>query len=580
MPPDGGVLRDAIRASILTFDTALLGTACALVLSLLLVPLAARNIAPHRLAYEGARLVIGILRAIPDFVFALIFLVAVGITPYSIVLAIGAHTVGVLGKLFAEAVEDMDMGPVDALRAAGAGRLQVFLHAVLPGIAATFTGLALYRLDTNVRSALYLGAFGGGGLGFMLFNSMQLFQYRQATTELAVLLVLLLVVERVSLLLRQRIVCAAERRCALDGDVVRVVLADGTRVALHVLALRDGCPCAECRHPVSGQRLFESSRVLPDLRASAVAVSRRRARSCSTGKAATAAASPPGGFAPRPRRLRAGAGRGRPAALGRRAGGVAPLAPLAGGRRATPGRARPGCATRRCSGSRSCTAFRASRASSSASPSCSAPSARRTTAASSTSAVAVGATNLADTALPLSPHTDNPYREPTPTLQLLHCLATDVEGGQTVLVDGFAAVEKLRAELATAARRTRARADPLRLPRRRRRTRGRRSGRLARRAGTPVALHLNNRSKGIPHGDPARVADWYDAYLALLRLVESPELQVVLRLEPGDLVLFDNLRLLHGRTGFASTGTRRLQGCYADRDGLLSTLAVLGRATA
>jgi phosphonate transport system permease protein len=138
-------------------------------------------------------------------VFALIFLVAVGITPYSIVLAIGAHTIGVLGKLFAEAVEDMDMGPVDALRAAGAGRVQVFLHAVLPGIAATFTGLALYRLDTNVRSALYLGAFGGGGLGFMLFNSMQLFQYRQATTELAVLLVLLLVVERVSLLLRQRI---------------------------------------------------------------------------------------------------------------------------------------------------------------------------------------------------------------------------------------------------------------------------------------------------------------------------------------------------------------------------------------
>jgi len=205
LPPDWSVLREAIKGSILTFNTALLATAGALVLSLLLTPLAARNISPHRLVYEGARLVIGILRAIPEFVFALIFLVAVGITPYSIVLAIGAHTVGVLGKLFAEAVEDMDMGPVDALRAAGAGRLQVFLHAILPGIAATFTGLALYRLDTNVRAALYLGAFGGGGLGFMLFNSMQLFQYQQATTELIVLLALLLVVERVSSLLRQKI---------------------------------------------------------------------------------------------------------------------------------------------------------------------------------------------------------------------------------------------------------------------------------------------------------------------------------------------------------------------------------------
>jgi len=206
VPPDGSVFTDSIRASILTFDTALLGTAVALVLSLLLVPLAARNITPHRLAYEAARLVIGVTRAIPDFVFALIFLVAVGLGPFSVVLAIAAHSVGVIGKLFAEAVEDMDMGPVDALRAAGASRLQVFLHAVLPGIAATFTGLALYRLDTNVRSVLYLGAIGGGGLGFLLYNSLQLFQYQQATTELAVLLVLLLVVERVSLMIRQRIV--------------------------------------------------------------------------------------------------------------------------------------------------------------------------------------------------------------------------------------------------------------------------------------------------------------------------------------------------------------------------------------
>jgi phosphonate transport system permease protein len=205
VPPDWSVLGDSIRASVLTFDTALLGTAFALVLSLVLAPLAARNLTPHRLAYEGARLVIGVTRAVPDFVFALIFLVAVGLGAFAVVLAIAAHTVGVLGKLFAEAIEDMDMGPVDALRAAGASRTQVFLHAVLPGIAVTFTGLSLYRLDTNVRSVLYLGAIGGGGLGFLLYDSLQLFQYQQATTELLVLLVLLLLVERVSLLLRQRI---------------------------------------------------------------------------------------------------------------------------------------------------------------------------------------------------------------------------------------------------------------------------------------------------------------------------------------------------------------------------------------
>jgi phosphonate transport system permease protein len=205
LPPDWGVLGESIHASILTFNTAFLATFGALVLSLLLTPLAARNLSPHRFVYEATRLVIGILRAIPEFVFALIFLVAVGITPYSIVLAIAAHTVGVLAKLYAEAVEDMDMGPVDALRAAGAGRTQVFLHGVLPGVVSTFTALGLYRLDTNVRSALYLGAFGGGGLGFLLYNSLELFQYQQAATEILVLLGLLLIVERVSSLLRQRL---------------------------------------------------------------------------------------------------------------------------------------------------------------------------------------------------------------------------------------------------------------------------------------------------------------------------------------------------------------------------------------
>jgi phosphonate transport system permease protein len=205
LPPDWSVLRDSIHAAILTFNTAFLATAGALLLSLLLTPLAARNIAPNRVVYEVARFLIGVLRAIPEFVFALIFLVAVGLGPYSIVLAIAAHTIGVLSKLFAEAVEDMDMGPVDALRAAGAGRGQVFLHAIIPGVAATFTGLTLYRLDTNLRAALYLGALGGGGLGLLLYNSLELFQYQQAATQIIVLLVLLLIVERVSSLLRRRI---------------------------------------------------------------------------------------------------------------------------------------------------------------------------------------------------------------------------------------------------------------------------------------------------------------------------------------------------------------------------------------
>jgi len=206
VPPSTSVLHGSITASVVTLDTALLGTTAALVLSLLITPLAARNLSPHRLVYEAARLVIAFTRTIPSFIFALYLVTVVGLGPYSAALALAVHSVGTLGKLFAETIEDMDMGPVDALRAAGAGRLQVFLHAVLPGVAPSFVSLSLYRYDVNVRDSLATGFVGGGGIGFLLFNSIQLFQYRQAAMELTVLLVLLLAVERVSTVLRARIV--------------------------------------------------------------------------------------------------------------------------------------------------------------------------------------------------------------------------------------------------------------------------------------------------------------------------------------------------------------------------------------
>ncbi len=206
VPPSRHIFHDAVTASITTLDTALIGTTAALVLSLLITPLAARNISPHRVVYEGARVVIAATRTIPSFIFALYLVTVVGLGPYAAALALAVHSIGTLGKLFAETIEDMDMGPVDALRAAGAGRLQVFVHAVLPGVAPSFIGLSLYRFDVNVRDSLATGFVGGGGIGFLLFNSIQLFQYRDAAMELLVMLVLLLAVERVSTVLRKRIV--------------------------------------------------------------------------------------------------------------------------------------------------------------------------------------------------------------------------------------------------------------------------------------------------------------------------------------------------------------------------------------
>jgi len=205
-PPLHHVLADSIRASIVTFDTALLGTTIALIISLLIAPLAAKNLTPNRVAYELSRIVIGVTRAIPDLIWALLFVTAVGLGPFPGVLALGVHSVGTLGKLFAETVEDMDMGPVEALRVAGASRTQVWLHAVLPGVAPTFVSLTLYRFDVNFRSSTTLGLVGAGGIGFMIYNSLQLFQYREVATELGVVLVFVLVVERVSTILRSKIV--------------------------------------------------------------------------------------------------------------------------------------------------------------------------------------------------------------------------------------------------------------------------------------------------------------------------------------------------------------------------------------
>jgi phosphonate transport system permease protein len=205
VPPDWSVLHESIEGAIVTFDTALLGTTAAFVIALVLAPLAARNITPHRLVYEVTRAFIGFVRTIPLTVSGLLCLVVVGLSPFAGVIAIAIETVGVLTKLYAEAIEEMDMGPVDALRVSGARRTQVFLHGVLPAVTTTFVGLVIYRMDSNVRAALILSAFGAGGIGFALYQSIQLFQWPQVGAELIVLFAMILIVERVSIIARNRI---------------------------------------------------------------------------------------------------------------------------------------------------------------------------------------------------------------------------------------------------------------------------------------------------------------------------------------------------------------------------------------
>lgn len=185
--------------------------------------------------------------------------------------------------------------------------------------------------------------------------------------------------------------------------------------------------------------------------------------------------------------------------------------------------------------------------------------------------------NLAYTGLGLQAHTDNPYRDPVPTLQLLACLENSAEGGDSLVIDGFRAATVLRAESPEhfdllshyCARFEYAGSADVHLAARRPMIELNADGEL-------IAVRFNNRSTA-PFVDVPfdAMADYYAAYRHFAGIIERDELAVTFRLDPGALFIVDNTRVLHGRRGFAGSGSRWLQGCYADRDGLLSTLAVL-----
>ena len=204
-PPDFSKLNDAAWPALETVDIALFGTTAAVLLALPLAVLAARNTTPARVFYAASRSVIALCRSVPDLVWALLFVTAVGLGPFPGALAISVHSVGMLGRLFAEVIEDMDMGPVEALTMTGATRLAVFSHAVVPGVLPSLLGIALYRLDENIRSSLVLGFVGAGGIGFQLLTAMNLFQYRTVSLLLIVTFVIVIAAERLSAALRRRV---------------------------------------------------------------------------------------------------------------------------------------------------------------------------------------------------------------------------------------------------------------------------------------------------------------------------------------------------------------------------------------
>jgi phosphonate transport system permease protein len=167
--------------------------------------LASNNIAPWWVR-QPVRLVLDACRAINEMVFALIFVVAVGLGPFAGVLALWVHTTGILGKLFSEAVESIDPQPVEGIRATGASPLHEVLYGVLPQVMPLWLSYTLYRFESNVRSAAVVGMVGAGGIGMVLWDVMRGFQYAQTAAVLLMLVASVSLIDLLSSQLRKRLI--------------------------------------------------------------------------------------------------------------------------------------------------------------------------------------------------------------------------------------------------------------------------------------------------------------------------------------------------------------------------------------
>ncbi|MEO5795605.1 MAG: phosphonate ABC transporter, permease protein PhnE [Rhodoferax sp.] len=199
-------LRKLLTATLETLAMSALGTLLAVVFGLALALPASKTHADDRALWRGpTRALLNALRSIPELVWATLLLVSAGLGPFAGTLALGLHTTGVLGRLFAESLENAPDGPAQALRARGLGAVPVLLYASLPQVLPQLLSYTLYRWENNIRAAAVLGVVGAGGLGQMLAFHMGLFQMPETSAVLAAMLVLVALVDGLSRVMRWRL---------------------------------------------------------------------------------------------------------------------------------------------------------------------------------------------------------------------------------------------------------------------------------------------------------------------------------------------------------------------------------------
>ncbi|MBY0533009.1 MAG: phosphonate ABC transporter, permease protein PhnE [Xanthobacteraceae bacterium] len=205
IPPDFGRWRAWMRPLLDTLAMSIAGTVLAVALSLPLALLAASNTSPNALVYQFFRVILSFLRSVPELIMGILFVAAVGFGALPGVLALALHSVGMMGKFYAEAIEHVDPKPLEAARAAGASPFQVISHAVIPQVMPQLADITIYRWEYHFRASAVLGIVGAGGIGFELIAALRIIRYDQVFAILICILLCVIVVDAIGAWLRARL---------------------------------------------------------------------------------------------------------------------------------------------------------------------------------------------------------------------------------------------------------------------------------------------------------------------------------------------------------------------------------------
>lgn len=205
VPPDWSYFQVITTAMLDTIRMAIIGTTLGAILAIPLALFAASNVFTSTFLYSPARLILNFIRTIPDLLLAAIFVAIFGIGPLPGILALTFFSIGLVAKLLYESIESIDPGPLEAMTAVGANKVQWIVYGVIPQVKAHFVSYVLYTFEVNVRAAAVLGLVGAGGIGLYYDRTLGFLQYQQTVSIIIYTLVVVLVIDYVSTLLREKL---------------------------------------------------------------------------------------------------------------------------------------------------------------------------------------------------------------------------------------------------------------------------------------------------------------------------------------------------------------------------------------